>query len=105
MAQLRDGLEREWEALVRRPERGAALRRWSCADPRLAGIGDFDELLAFVAGPPSARAGNDVLSALLRLGGDDGFARRCLLEALMPGLVRFTWRYPACGEDPDDRLQ
>lgn len=105
MARLRDELDREWQDLMNRPEAAAALRRWSVADDRLAGFADIQQLLAFVYRPPSARAGNEALSGLLRLAGEDGFARRCVLEALMPGLVRFTWRYPTCGEDADDRLQ
>ena len=105
MARLRDELAREWQDLVKGPKAGAALERWSAADGRLAGFADIQEMLVFVYRPPSARAGNEVLSELLRLAGDDPFARRCVLEALMPGLVRLTWRYPHCGEDPDDRLQ
>jgi len=105
MARLRDDLDREWQDLANRPVATAAIRRWSAADHRLAAFADIQQMLAFVYRPPCPRAGNDVLSALLRLAGEDAFARRCVLEALMPGLVRFTWRYPTCGEDADDRLQ
>ena len=105
MARLRDELDREWQHLVSRPEAAVAFRRWSADDDRLAGFADIQQVLAFVYRPPSPRAGNEVLAALLRLAGDDAFAQRCVLEALMPGLVRFTWRYPTCGDDADDRLQ
>lgn len=105
MARLRDELDREWQGLANRPEAAAAVRRWSAADDRLAAFADIQQMLAYVYRPPSPRAGNEVLSGLLRLAREDAFARRCVLEALMPGLVRFTWRYPACGEDADDRLQ
>jgi DNA-directed RNA polymerase specialized sigma24 family protein len=105
MELLGDGLEREWKALASRPESKEALRRWSAADPRLAGFIAFDELIAAVRRPPSAKVGNDVLAALLRLGAEDRFARRCLLEAVMPGLIRLACRFPTCGEDADDRLQ
>ncbi len=105
MPRLRDGLEREWETLVHRPESTAALRRWAAADGRLSGFSDLEKLIALVRRPPSARAANDALAALLRLGRHDPLARRCLLEALMPGLVRLAGRYPSAGENPDDRLQ
>jgi DNA-directed RNA polymerase specialized sigma24 family protein len=105
MYRLRDDLEREWEALVTGPGGAAALRRWAAADGRLSGFDGLGELIALVRRPPSARTGNDVLGALLHLGGDDAFARRCLLQALMPCLVRLAGRYPSAGEDPDDRLQ
>lgn len=105
MELLGDGLEREWKALASRSESKDALRRRSAADPRLADFIGFDELIAAVRRPPSAKVGNDVLAALLRLGSEDPFARRCLLEALMPGLIRLACRFPTCGEDADDRLQ
>lgn len=105
MYRLRDGLEREWETAAASPGGAAALRRWRAADERLSGLDGLNELIALVRRPPSARAANDVLSALLRLGGEDAFARRCLLQALMPCLVRLAGRYPSAGEDPDDRLQ
>lgn len=102
---LREDLEREWEALATGASAAAALRRWATADNRLTGLEGLRELIALVARPPSARAANDVLGALLRLSGHDFFARRCLLQALMPCLVRLAGRYPSAGEDPDDRLQ
>src|SRR2546423_7457561 len=105
MYRLRDDLAREWETLATGPASAAAMGRWAAADDRLSGFDQLDGLIALVARPPSARAANDVLAALLRLGRDDALARRCLLEALMPGLVRLAGRYPSAGEDPDDRLQ
>lgn len=105
MYRLRDDLAREWEALATGPTSAAVMGRWAAADDRLSGFDQLDKLIALVARPPSARAANDVLAALLRLGRDDALARRCLLEALMPGLVRLAGRYPSAGEDPDDRLQ
>lgn len=105
MYRLRDDLAREWEALAAGPASATVVRRWAAADDRLSGFDHLNGLVARVAHPPSARAANDVLAALLRLGRDDALARRCLLEALIPGLVRLIGRYPSAGEDPDDRLQ
>ncbi|HVT69838.1 MAG TPA: hypothetical protein VHF26_18950 [Trebonia sp.] len=81
------------------------LRRWAAEDDRLRGFETLSEVIAFVRRNPSARAANGVLAALLRISADDSSARRCALEALMPGLVRLAGHYPAAGEDPDDRLQ
>ena len=57
--------------------------------------------MAPVGRAPSTRAPNDVLGALLSLAGDDAFARRCLLETLLPCLMRLAGKYPSAGEDPD----
>jgi hypothetical protein len=105
MARLWDGLALEWESLAARPENSAVLGRWAAADGRLAGFDSLAEVIAFVRLNPSARAANDVLAALIRVSADDGSARRCALEALLPGLLRLAGQYPSVGEDDDDRLQ
>ena len=101
MYRLRDDLAREWETLATGPASAAAMGRWAAADDRLSGFDQLDGLIALVARPPSARAANDVLAALLRLGRDDALARRCLLEALMPGLVRLAGLQPTARRDPN----
>lgn len=105
MARLWDGLALEWESLAARPESSVILSRWAAADGRLAGFDSLVEVIAFVRLNPSARAANDVLAALIRVSADDGSARRCALEALLPGLLRLAGQYPSVGEDDDDRLQ
>ena len=105
MARLRDGLAREWESLAARPESSVLLGRWAAQDGRLAGFESLSEVIAFVRRCPSAGAANGVLAALVRLSVGDSSARRCALEALMPGLVRLAGHYRSAGEDPDDRLQ
>ena len=105
MGRLREQLEQEWESLAFRPGAEAALRRWAAGDDRLKGFDGFGELIVFLGQPPSARAANDVLAALVRLSAGDALARRCLLHGLIPGLVQLAGFYPSAGEDPDDRLQ
>jgi hypothetical protein len=105
MGRLRDDLERDWEALVARPGSVESFARWAAIDARLAGLRTAGEVLSLVRRPPSAEVANGLLAALLRLGRDDLFARRCLLQALLPGLVNLTGRYPSAGEDADERLQ
>lgn len=105
MGRLREQLEQEWESLAFRPGAEAALRHWAVEDDRLKGFHSFGELMVFLGRPPSARAANDVLAALVRLSADDPLARRSLLHGLIPGLVQLAGFYPSAGEDPDDRLQ
>jgi hypothetical protein len=84
-------LAREWATLGANPSARTALRRWSEAEPVLAG---FDSPAAVVArcqhrGDP--RSANALLGALLRLA-DDDLAARAVLQAVLPSLAGRAWR-------------
>ncbi|MEW6475437.1 MAG: hypothetical protein AB1679_24545 [Actinomycetota bacterium] len=103
MGRLRDDLEREWAAVATGAGADRALRRWQASEPSLAGVRSLDELVA-TANQPGDETASEVLRPLLRLSGVDPLARRCLLQALLPGLVRLCGRHPSAGEDADERL-
>lgn len=84
-------------------EAAAALRRWQASEPTLATIGSLEDVVTAAHRRGDGEA-NDVLRALIRLAGADPVARRCLLQALMPGLVRLCGRFPFVGDGPDERL-
>ncbi len=103
MGRLRDDLQREWAAVAAGPEGERALRRWQASEPALAELRSVGELVA-TANRPGDETASEVLRPLLRLAGVDPLARRCLLQAMLPGLVRLCGRHPSAGEDADERL-
>lgn len=104
MGPLRTSLEREWEATASRPEATRALRRWAAAEPALAPFVSLTAVLEAVNCRGVSRTANDILGALLRVADTEPLARRCLLQAIIPGLVSLARRYPGDGEH-EDRFQ
>ena len=88
-------LDREWSELDRSPEGAEALARWARSEPALEGLPSLaavlEERLDPAAAPP-------ILAALARLAPGDSLAARCLLQALVPGLVRMA--STSCSDDP-----
>lgn len=80
-------LDAEWATLASAPAARRALIRWSRCHPVLAGLDDFEMLLALRRDPSAA---NEVLAALAALAPLDDLASRVLLQALLPGLVRLA---------------
>lgn len=103
MGRLHDDLNREWAALAAGAEGRRALRRWQAGEPSLAALESLDDLLA-AAHQPRHPAAGEVLRPLVRLAASDPLARRCLLQALLPALVKLCGRHPSAGDDPDERL-
>ncbi len=89
-------LDAEWRQLAGSPRARRALMRWAAVHPVLAGIGDFDELLARRRDPTAAP---ELLAALAALALANPLAVRVLLQALVPGLVRLSCTVGS--NDPD----
>jgi hypothetical protein len=87
MSRVLNQLDAEWQRLACGPRARRALMRWAAAHPVLAGIGDFDELLARRRDPDAAP---ELLAALTALAPNDPLAVRVLLQALVPGLIRLS---------------
>lgn len=96
MRRTLDLLDREWAALTRSPAAAQALVRWSRIEPALGALGSLDDVLRGRIDEGEATA---VLGALAKLAPQDTLAARCLLHALLPGLVRLA--STACADDPD----
>lgn len=80
-------LDREWGELNNAPSTPQALHRWARSEPALAGLPTLAAILEQRRSPVAAPA---ILAALARLSVDDELAARCLLQALVPGLVRLA---------------
>lgn len=81
-------LDREWAELNRSHGSAEALDRWSRAEPALAGLTTLAAILEERRSDPEAAPA--ILAALARLAVDDDLAARCLLHALVPGMVRIA---------------
>ena len=87
MSHVLNQLDAEWQRLACGPRARRALMRWAVAHSELAGIGNFDELLARRRDPDAA---TELLAALAALAPGDPLAVRVLLQALVPGLIRLS---------------
>jgi hypothetical protein len=81
-------LDREWGELNRSPATVEVLDRWRRAEPALAGLPTLAAILE--ERRSDAEAAPAILAALARLAADDHLAARCLLQALVPGMVRMA---------------
>ncbi|MBW3642410.1 MAG: hypothetical protein KY447_05795 [Actinobacteria bacterium] len=88
-------LDREWGELNNSPTTAQALERWGRSEPALAGLPTLAAILEQRRSPVAAPT---ILAALARLAVDDELAARCLLQALVPGLVRMA--STAFADDP-----
>lgn len=88
-------LDHEWDAIKASPASCEALREWGRLEPTLDGLADLDHLLKERTRSEAAPA---MLSALARLAAHDQLAARTLLQALVPGLLRFATT--GCRDDP-----
>ena len=88
-------LDHEWDAIKASPASCEALRQWGRLEPALDGLADLDHLLKERTRSEAAPA---MLSALVRLAAHDQLAARTLLQALVPGLLRFATT--ECRDDP-----
>lgn len=84
-------LTREWATLGRSPRGRDAIRRWSEAEPALAGFDSPADLVARCQRRGDPRAANDLLGSLLRLAHDE-LAARTVLQAVLPSLAARAWR-------------
>jgi hypothetical protein len=88
-------LDDEWSRLNRATSSCDTVRRWGGVEAALAGFATLDDILTARTSPAQAAP---VMSALARLGTDDPLAARCVLQALIPGLVRLAGT--GCSDDP-----
>lgn len=93
-----DALDRNWSAIVNRPEAAAALDRWR-GTPELAAVG-LDELVVAIWAADKADA-DRACAALAARAPADETAARVLLQVLRPGL-RNLGRRLALGGSFDD---
>jgi hypothetical protein len=84
-------LEQEWRTLGTSDLAITALERWCRVEPKLAGYASPAAIVDGCQRRNDPKASNAVLGALLRLA-DDSFARRTLLQALLPSIARRATR-------------
>lgn len=87
MAQMLQALDREWSELATSPSARRALMRWSNTHRHLAGHRDLNAVLDARRDP--ARA-DGVLRSLAMLAPTDELAARTLLQAMVPGVLKFA---------------
>jgi hypothetical protein len=87
-------LNTEWEHLAAASATAAALRRWACAEPVLAGWRDLEALRAAVHDRARPGRADEILAALVRHAATDGhhdrLAARVVLQLLLPGAVHLA---------------
>lgn len=101
MADLFAAHDSDWARFAKSPEASAALGRWSDRHPALAAFDTVDTLLAAVADRRFPDTQDDLLLALLTEARDDLIARRAVLRAVTPGLVRLARSYRAVWGEAD----
>lgn len=84
MSSILSALDREWSELATSPRALRTVIRWARRYDSLAGLSDLEGVLDRRRDRAQAPA---VLRALAALAPDDDLAARCLLQALIPGLV------------------
>jgi DNA-directed RNA polymerase specialized sigma24 family protein len=95
-------LERDWRLLVCGPL-PARLRAWAVEEPALAPFaGEPARLIAFLRGPATAAAKDELLQALVRAAAEEPLAARVVLEAIAPGLTRLAERIIFDARDRDE---
>jgi hypothetical protein len=87
MSAVLRGVEADWRRLVRSAEACRALMRWSASFAVFVGVADLEDVLARRKKPEQAQ---EILAALAALSPTDETARRVLLQALVPGLLRLA---------------
>ena len=96
MVSDRDWPVGSWQDLADRLDRAAAMTRWSCTEPALAGWASVDDLPAVLAQGTDRTRADAVLGALIRCaapdGGDDPDAALVLLHLLRPGVFALAQR-------------
>lgn len=88
MARLLEALDADWRSLEHAAAGRRALRRWAAEDPRYAVFEDLAELRHYFERRDIRHDRDSLMADLLRRSPDDATARRVLLAALRPGLVR-----------------
>lgn len=101
MADLFSAHDADWCRFTRSIEASAALRRWTSRHPTFAAFDSLDALLAAVANRRCPDTQDDLLLALLTEARDDLAARRTVLRAITPGLVRIVRSYRGVWSDDD----
>jgi hypothetical protein len=84
LSSILSALDREWSVLATSPNARRSVIRWARRHSSLAGLSDLQEVLDRRRDQALAP---DVLRALAAMAPDDDLAARCLLQALIPGLV------------------
>ena len=78
----------DWAHLCRDPGLTVTLAAWRHAEPTLAGLGLDDVMRRARACSADLAASDATVAALLRLGVGDQLARRTVLQAVLPRLIR-----------------
>lgn len=84
MSSILSALDREWSELATSPNARRSIIRWAHRHDSLAGLSNLQEVLDRRRDQALAPA---VLKALAAMAPSDDLAARCLLQALIPGLV------------------
>ena len=84
-------LTQDWAITGRSARARKALRRWSEAEPALAGFDSPADVVACCQRRGDPSSANVLLGALLRLAGDE-LAARAVLQAVLPSLAARAWR-------------
>ncbi len=87
---FRDEMTREWSGITTTRGSAEVLTRWSAAEPALARFAGLAEVVDAIAVPigQSYDASLEIAQAVIRVAGEDIFARRLMLQVMAPILSK-----------------
>ena len=97
-------LDQEWASLGTSRAARTALKRWSAAEPVLAGFDSPAQVVALCQRRDDRQRSGELLGAMLRLA-DQELAARTVLQAVLPSLAARAWRGARWARVKGERLE